>query len=139
MRNGAASTALIFIERIELLLGFDGSAASAGVTARYDLIRFSSATPSGGTALTVAQMYSGDAATQIADARFLDTGLTTTGIVFNPAFAEVGSPAGLGATAHFLRTSIPLILGPGEGLCIRTSTATAIGITLVGEVAWSER
>jgi hypothetical protein len=138
MRNSATSTIIVFIERIELLMGFDGTTAVAS-TPRYDLIRFSGATPTGGTALTVAQMYSGDGATQVADARFLDTGLTTTGLVFNPAFAEIGCPAALGAAAHFTRQDIPLVLGPGEGFCIRTSIATAIGMTIVGEVVWSER
>lgn len=138
MRNSATSTILVFIERISLSLGFD---AAVGIveTPRYDLIRFSGATPTGGTAVSVAQMYSGDNGTQVTDARFLDTGLTTTGIVFNPAFAEIGCPAALGATAFFVRQDIPLLLGPGEGFCIRTSTTTAIGMSIVGEIVWSER
>jgi hypothetical protein len=138
MRNSATSTLLVFVERMHFLLGFD-AATGVVATPRYDLIRFSGATPTGGTAIPVAQMYSGDSATQVTDARFLDTGLTTTGVVFNSPFAEIGCPAALGVTALFTRQDIPLVLAPGEGFCIRTSTTTAVGISIVGEVVWSER
>lgn len=139
MRNATGGPLTIYIERIELAITFDAAVAIGGTTARYDLIRFSSATPSGGIALTVAQMYSGDGATQVVDARFLDTGLTTTGIVFNPAFAEIGCPAALAGSVKYRRSGIPLVLGSGEGFCIRTSVATAAGICITGEVVWSER
>lgn len=138
MRNSTNATVNLYIKRMKLVMSFDQLTALASITARYDLIRFSGATPTGGTALTVAQMYSGDLATQVADARFLDTGLTTTGVVFNPAFCEIGCPAALGVTTIYDRDDLPLVLGPGEGFCIRTSTTTAIGISIVGEVVWSE-
>lgn len=135
MRNG--STASVYIERMSLGLSFDGTSAS-GTTSRYDLIRFSAATPSGGTALSVAQMYSGDVGTQVASASFLDTGLTTTGVVFNAPWAEIGCPAIAGSATKFERYGTPLVLGPNEGFCIRTSTTTAIGMAIIGEVVWSE-
>lgn len=138
MRNATGATITVNIERIELSVTFDGTVAS-GITARYDLIRFSGATPTGGTALTVTQLYSGDTASQLADARFLDTGLTTTGMVFNPPMAVIGCPAALGAMARYTLQGPVLSLGPGEGLCIRTNTTTAIGIAIFGQVVWSER
>ena len=139
MRNDVNSTVLISIERIELLLAFDTATPLTRATPRYDLVRFSTATPTGGTALSVQRAYSGDPASQIADARFLDTGLTTTNVVFNPAFATIGCPATDATTTHYTRQGISIYLGPGEGFCIRLNTAAIIGQSLVGEIIWSER
>jgi len=139
MRNGAASTITVFIERIELLLAFDSGTPVTRSTQSYDLVRFSTATPTGGTALSVAQMYSGDVGTQIADARWLDTGLTTTGVVFNPPFATISLPASDGATTKYQREGIAVMLGVGEGLCIRLNSAAVVGQSISGEIVWSER
>jgi len=139
MRNSATSTVTIFIERIELLMAFDSSTPSTRSTPRYDLVRFSTATPTGGTVISVAQMYSGDVGTQVTDARFLDTGLTTTGVVFNPAFATIGCPATDATTTKYQRQGIALMLGAGEGLCIKLNIASVVGQSLTGEIVWSER
>ena len=139
MRNAVGSPVVIFIERIYLMMAFDSGTPITRSTQTYDLIRFSTATPTGGTAVTVTQMWSGDGSTNITDARFLDTGLTTTGAVFNAPFAIVGCPATDATTTVFQREGIPICLGPGEGLCIRLHSAAVIGQSLIGEVVWSER
>jgi hypothetical protein len=139
MRNGTSSTVTIIIDRIELLIGFDAGTPLTRSTQSYDLVRFSTATPTGGMALTVAQMYSGDVSTQITDARWLDTGLTTTGVVFNPAFCTISCPASDGATTKYEREGIALMLGIGEGFCIKLNGAAVIGQSLSGEIVWSER
>jgi len=139
MRNSSSSTVLVFIERISLLLAFDSITPTTRATPRYDLARFSTATPTGGTSISVTQMYSGDGSTQVTDVRFLDTGLTTTGLVFNPPFATIGCPATDATTTKYERMGISLILGVGEGFCIRLNTASIIGQSLTGEIVWSER
>jgi hypothetical protein len=139
MRNGTSSTITVVIERIELLLGFDAGTPNTRSTQSYDLVRFSTATPTGGTALSVAQMYSGDVSTQIIDARWLDTGLTTTGVVFNPPFCTISCPASDGATTKYQRAEIPFMLGAGEGFCIKLNNAAVIGQSISGEIVWSER
>jgi hypothetical protein len=139
MRNSATSTITVFIERIELLLAFDSGTPITRSLQRYDLVRFSTAIPTGGTAVSVAQMYSGDSGTQVADVRFLDTGLTTTGVVFNPAFCTIGCPATDATTTKYQREGIALILGVGEGFCIKLNGAAVIGQSLSGEIIWSER
>lgn len=139
MRNGAASTVTIIIERIELHPSFDVTTPVTNSLQSYDLVRFSTATPTGGTALSVQQMYSGDSGSQISDARFLDTGLTTTGVVFNPAFCTIGIPAVLGANSVYKRDGIAVMLAAGEGLCIKLNGAAVIGQGLTGEVVWTER
>jgi hypothetical protein len=139
MRNGAASTVTIIIDRIELLLAFDSGTPLTRSTQSYDLVRFSTATPTGGTALSVAQMYSGDVGTQITDARWLDTGLTTTGVVFNPPFCTISCPATDATTTKYQREGIALMLGVGEGFCIKLNGAAVVGQSLSGEIVWSER
>jgi len=139
MRNSATSTVTVYIENINLLLAFDSGTPLTRSTQRYDLIRFSTATPTGGTSISVAQMYSGDSGTQVSDVRWLDTGLTTTGIVFNPAFCTIALPASDGATSYYKRDNIALILGVGEGFCIKLNGAAVIGQSISGEIIWSER
>jgi hypothetical protein len=139
MRNSATSTITVFIEKIELLLAFDSGTPITRSTQKYDLIRFSTATPTGGTAITVAQMYSGDTGTQVTDARFLDTGLTTTSMVFNAPFATIGCPATDATTTKYQRDTIALMLGVGEGFCIRLNNAAVVGQSITGEIVWSER
>lgn len=139
IRNSATSTVTIFIERIELLLAFDSATPSTRSTQRYDLVRFSTATPTGGTSISVAQMYSGDVSTQVTDARFLDTGLTITGVVFNPPFVTIGCPATDATTTKYTREGVALLLGIGEGFCIKLNGAAIIGQSLTGEIVWSER
>jgi len=139
MRNAAASTKTVYIEWIELLMAFDSGTPLGRSTQRYDLVRFSVATPTAGTTETVVAMDSSAAATQVTDVRFLDTGLTTTGVVFGTAFATVGCPASDGATANYIRQGIAIKLAAGEGFCIRLNVAAVVGQSLTGEIVWSER
>jgi hypothetical protein len=139
MRNSATSTIIVFIERIELLMAFDSGSPLTRSLQRYDLVRFSTATPTGGTQVSVAQMWSGDGGTQVTDVRYLDTGLTTTSVVFNPPFCTIGCPATDATTTKYQREGIALLLGVGEGLCIKLNGAAVIGQSLTGEVVWSER
>lgn len=140
MRNAAASTRTVFIERIALAGTFDAASPVGRSLLRYALCRFSTATPTAGTAVTVIEMDNGNAATQVTDVRFLDTGLTTTGVVFESPFAIIGIPSSDGATVQYEREGIAIELAPGEGFCIRLITVAAIiGQGLSGEIVWSER
>ncbi len=139
MRNSTTSTTVVIIQRIELLLGFDSATPATRSTQLYDLVRFSTATPTGGTVIPVAQMWSGDSGTQVTDARFLDTGLTTTGVVFNPPFAIIGCPATDATTTKYQRDNVVIVLGIGEGFCIRLNAVAVVGQSLTGEIVWCER
>lgn len=139
MRNAAASTKTVVIERIYLLISFDAGTPITRSFQRYDLVRFSAATPTAGTAVTVVLQDSSNAATQVTDVRFLDTGLTTTGVTFGTSFATVGVPASDGATNVYVRDVVGFKLAPGEGFAIRLNTAAVIGQDLDGEIVWSER
>lgn len=139
MRNAAASTKTVYIERITLLMAFDTATPITRSLQRYDLVRFSAATPTAGTAITVVSMDSSNAATGVTDVRFVDTGLTTTGVTFGAAFATIACPATDATTTQFSRDGIALKLAPGEGFCIRLTVAAVAGQSVAGEVVWSER
>lgn len=144
MRNGASKK--MFLRRILLQILFDGTAAAA-TTLKYMLARFSAATPTGGTALTAVKMQSTFPATTLADARFLDTGLTTTGITFETEWATLAIPASV--TNGVVHVPIPFIgsneakepfvLAPNEGLAIRLQNAAVIGQGISGSIHWDER
>lgn len=139
MRNPAASTKTVFLEEIILNMTYDDATPVTRQTPKYVLERFSTATPTAGTAITVIKMNSANAATAVTDVRFLDTGLTTTGVVFEAAFATLGlgSTGGTSST-HFRMDNIAFALAPGEGLAIRLAQATLNGISLCGTIIWRE-
>lgn len=139
IRNPAASTKTVVIESMNLIGTFDSGTPITRTLLRYSLHRFSTATPTGGTAETVIKLNNSNAATQVTDVRFLDTGLTTTGVVFENPFSIIGIPATDGAIVQYKKETTPLILAPGEGFCIRLNVAAVIGQGISGEIAWSER
>lgn len=144
MRNGA--TKKMFFRRILLEIIFDGTAAAA-TTLKYMLARFSAATPTGGTSLTAVKMQTTFSASTLADARFLDTGLTTTGVTFETEWATLAIPASVTAGSIFWNMPFigpneakePFVLNPNEGLAIRLQNAAVVGMGLTGSVHWDER
>lgn len=138
MRNNSGSPKIVMIERISLLMSFDAGTPLTRTSLRYELVRFNTATPSGGTSVSPTMMDSDAPATLVTDARYADTGLTVTSVVFENPFASVGCPASDGASVNYLR-DIPIKLAAGEGLAIRLNVAAMAGQGLFGEIIWSER
>lgn len=141
MRNPLASPYSLVVERAQLKMTFDGP--TPGLTPKllkYELIRFNSATPSGGTAITPIKMSS-LAPASAANVQFLDTGLTMTGVNFEAdSFSTVICPAVQGAVSDYQRNTVCEKLGPGEGLAIRVAdVAASVGQALAGEFVWSLR
>lgn len=144
MRNGATKT--ISIRRLRLSVLFDGTAAAA-TTVKYTILRFSTATPSAGTALTVIKKRSSYASSTLTDARFLDTGLTVTSVVFETDMHIIGLPISVtgGVSPQdllFSRANEPygdFELAANEGLAIQLKSQAAIGLGIVGSVEWDER
>lgn len=139
MRNPVGSAKVVFVESINLLMGFDAGTPLGRSFQKYDLVRFSAATPTAGSAITVVAMDSAAAASVVTDVRFVDTGLTTTSVSFGTAFATIGCPASDGSTNFYSRQGVALRLAAGEGLCIRLNGAAVQGQDLAGEIVWSER
>lgn len=139
MRNPLASTKIVLIEVINLLISFDAGTPLGRSLQRYDMVRFSAATPTGGTSVAVVSADSAASSSAVTDARFLDTGLTTSGISFGTAFCTIGVPASDGSNCAYRRTGVPIRLAAGEGLAIRLNGSAVVGQGLTGEIAWSER
>jgi len=144
MRNGATRT--VFIREINLSLGFDGTAA-ATTTCRYGFQRFTAATPTAGTALTAIKRRAAYDVSTIADARFVDTGLTTTSVVFETDFAVIGLPISVTSVNRSVCITFEgagerydsFELAPNAGLAIRLNVAAVIGLSLNGFISWDER
>lgn len=141
MRNGAALKA--FIRRIFLVASFDGTAAASH--SQWEIERFTTATPTAGTAISVVKKKFAGIASTVADARFLDTGLTITGVVLDNPFMYVGNPRQNGATSEFvypysrdLEDQEDFTLDLNEGLAIKLTSAAVIGDSIRGYVEWDE-
>lgn len=133
---------VVQVRRIYLAAGFDGVAAMS--VSQYKLIRFRTATPSGGAALAVQGLRANGAVTGqgITDARVLDTGLTVTSVTFDGPFAYVGAPRQLGVAVAFdycfYADGDPLELVEGDGLGIRIGVTAVIGDSITGYVQFAE-
>lgn len=140
MRNDAASQKIVTVERIFLQMGFDAGTPLGRSLQRYSLRRFTTAAPTGGTAINPVPMDTQSPATVITDARFLDTGLTNGNLVLSgDSIAVIGCPASDGSTVPYERKDIPIKLAAGEGLAIVLEVAAVVGQDLTGEVIWAER
>ena len=138
LRNGGSKA--VYIRRVLLNMGYHGAAVAT--TGRYAIERFDTATPTGGTALTPVKKNSSMPTSAIADVRFLDTGLTTAGVVFGTDLAIIGNQRQLSA-GHLLDMNFAggdeLVLNANEGLCIRLNVAAVVGDSLTGFVEWDEK
>lgn len=139
MTNSNILPLFVLVEMIELTATFVDSTPLVLGAPKYDLCRFSGATPTGGSSITVIKANNTSGSTAITDARCSSTGLTTTSVVFEPAFATISIPMQLGANSHYRRDRLCIKIAPGEGLAIRANTNILSGVCLTGEIAWSER
>lgn len=136
------------IRRIRLVAGFNGTAAAATSVA-WRFKRFDSATPTGGTAITVVKKRTAYAGSVVTDARFDSTGttgLTVAGLVFGSEWHVISLPASVtnGVVSQTIDLVLPgerfgeFDLASGEGLAIQMDTASIAGNTLTGSVEWDE-
>ena len=139
MRNDAASVKQIMIEQILLNMSFDAGTPLGRSLQRYEIRRFNTATPTGGTSITVIPMDSLSPATTVTDARQVDTGLTVTSIVFENIMDIISCPATDQTVVPIRRDFVPIKLAAGEGLAIRLNVASVVGQGLCGRITWSER
>jgi len=129
----------MFLRRLLLKATFDGTAAAT--TALYRLCRFTTATPSGGTAI-VPVVRNAAFTLPTYDAREAVAGLTTTNCVFDAGIyvlscqRQVVAVSGLDIGAD--HSSGMLSIPAGSGVCIRLSAAGVVGDCLTGhaEIDW---
>lgn len=137
MRASPSHIRKIEIQKIELVASFDDATPLARSLMRYSLTRFSAATPTGGIVINAAEMDTNNPVTNVSDIRYLDTGLTTTNVVFHNPFAVIGVPAVSGTVTYFKWNERFNIL-PGQGLCIRLLVQANLGQGLTGMIFWRE-
>lgn len=144
VRNAVGSGKTVKIRRILSNVAFDGTAAAT--TALYDWVRFSAATPTGGTAMTVIKKRNSAPASAVTDARFnAAAALGVAGVVFETSFFSIGNQrqVAAGKTAD-LRFEVSgqdydnFELAPGEGMGIRLNQVAVIGDSISGGVTWDE-
>ena len=149
----SSATVNAYIEKIVISLMFDANGGNAAKLMRYDLCRFSTATPTGGATggFTPVLKQVGMTATAFTDVRGVDTGLTTTGVVFEAPFATIGVPISVVSGDQALDPYVldfgtplqasysPLVIKPGEGFAILLNVDSVIGTGIGGFWEWSER
>lgn len=148
MRN--ASTRTIYIRKFHVWVSFDGTAAAS--TQIFSIRRFSTATPSGGTTLTLpaAAVKKNNAMSDSAltDARHatITSGtspLTVTSVVFEQALARftLNRNAGVIQALDFKFFDKPadqVVLAANEGIDIHITNTAVVGDAIVGTVEWDE-
>lgn len=149
MRNPIGSARTVYIRAIDLNMTILPSSGSGN--AQVAFMKFSAATPTGGTAITAAKKRSSYANTVVTDIRFIltTTGLTVTGVTFDQIIgylATRGNTATIGNAQkcwQFARDNeahSPIELAAGEGLIFQMASVSLTGAQdILGYVEWDER
>jgi hypothetical protein len=138
----AGATKPLFIRRIVLFSGFDGTAAAT--SARHEIRRFRTATPSGGSAVVAVPKDIASGNSTAADIRQDTAGgaLTVTSVTFDDPIKCVGScPRGVSGAVTVFNvdfSSAPIRIDVNDGLCIRNSIVAVVGDSLAGFIEWEE-
>lgn len=136
---------IVHIQNIQVRCFFDGVAAATLMN--YEIIKATSVTAfSAGTAITPVTKITGQSA--IAVARFLDTGLTTTGITAVQVLGNILMGRVTMTATNFQSTQeiwefsalqkLPIQLAQNEILAIRQVVASVAGDRIIGTVDWNE-
>lgn len=141
MRNGGTKT--INIDKVLLALAFSGVAAAN--VSQFELVRFTTANMSGGTAFALGsnvpkKTTTGNNST-LQDARYNGAAaLVTTGCVFEvQPVMQIGiSRAVTSQSITQWLDNLDINLLPNEGIALRATAATVVGDTVLGTIRWSE-
>lgn len=125
MRNGDSKK--IYINRLSIAFTPATVGTSALVAGSISWQRFTTATPTGGTARTVSKKRTSYATSTIVDVRDSNAALTVTGVVFSNIFADRKIPlmtqGGLYTWDINLNDNDAIVLEANEGICLRTTVA----------------
>lgn len=128
MRHGAGATTKVYITRLHVTISIATIGASAGVPGQITWQRFTTATPTGGTARTPARKdASTGSGTQVADVRDNNAALTVTSVAFTDIFVAEAIPNSTVGASYEYSTDLDedefIVLAAGDGICLRTSVA----------------
>jgi hypothetical protein len=124
MRLSTGSTRKAYLTRMRVLMETLVVGVSAGVPSVLGIQRFTTATPTGGTARTAARNGpSKGSASDFTDIRDNNAALTVTSVVFTDEIAWCATPtngAALSVVEWIYEPSAPLELSAGDGIVLRT-------------------
>ena len=124
MRLVGTSTRRAYIYRMRVLMATLTAGVAGGVPSILGLQKFTTATPTGGTARTASRF--GDtkgSATDVTDIRDNNAALTVTSVVFTDELAWSATPTngvGVSIVDWVIEPLAPIELAAGQGLCLRT-------------------
>jgi len=127
MRFNPASARKVYITKLRLLIGVATVGASAAVAGTLGLQRFNTATPTGGAARTPNRLAETlGTISDMFDIRDSNAALTVPGVLFGTIVAVTLVPLFITTGAMWLEWIFepvyPVVLTPGDGLCLRTQT-----------------
>ncbi len=128
LRHGTSATTNLYITRMRISINSATVAAPAGVPGQIAWQRFTTATPTGGTARTPARKdASTGSGTQVLDVRDSNAALTVTSVVFGDVLVINPIPNfTTGNTVEYI-TDLDedefIRLTAGDGICLRTQVA----------------
>lgn len=125
MRFSPSSTRRAYITKIRILVAASTVGTSATIPGTIGLQRFTAATPTGGTARTVNKLSEAlGAASDMTDVRDSNAALTVTGVTFGNIVSNCVVPlfitSGPMLYEWIFEPAYPLVLVPGDGICLRT-------------------
>lgn len=138
-RFSAGSSRKAYVTKYRFVMTPATLGAAAGVAGQIGLQRFTTATPTGGTARTPNEQHEAEAtATDMTDIRDSNAALTVTSVVFGNELARTVVPlfvANAGGFEWIYEPNYPTVLVPGDGITLRTRVALAATQTWV--FAWT--
>ena len=137
IRNGTTRRVKMILS--ELSLSFAGTAAAS--TMQVSIRRFTTATPTAGTALTIVAEDSTNAtATSVIDARCATAAaaLTTTGLVISAPIFVASVPRSVTGGIFNYEMQRDIILNVNEGLIVQYDTVGVIGDAISVTTYWGE-
>jgi len=138
-RFSAGSSRRAYVTKYRFVMTPATLGAAAGVAGQIALQRFTTATPTGGTARTPNEQHEAEAtATDMTDIRDSNAALTVTSVVFGTEIARTVIPlfvANAGGFEWIYEPNYPTVLTPGDGITLRTRVALAATQTWV--FAWT--
>lgn len=134
MRFSASSTRKAYLTKFRFIMSPATLGAAAGVAGSIGLQRFTTATPSGGTARTPCELNEASTATDMTSVQDLASALTMTSVVFGTEAGRSRVPLFVSSAGSFewiFEPSQPLVFVAGDGLALRTRVQLAATQTWV--------
>jgi hypothetical protein len=126
----SSSSKIVYIQSINLQLFFDGTAVATNM--KYALMKMTGITTfSGGTIVTPSHKITSLSGAQVSQARFLDTGLTTTGGTAQAAFWNGAQGRVTQTTTVFDSTLFSIPTGSASGQLVGTNIQLAQNEALI--------